>query len=131
MFAFWLCVTYINSFESIVCKHFDRSIFYLPRYRIVDRFSFFWPSYVCPSSIYGFWLPLWPSYVCPSSIYGFWLPLSPSYVMRKRPNCDYDKRNIFLVSPSSSLVIFCCYFLMILSCQGDYDWLSIFIKNLF
>ena len=32
MFAFWLCVTYINSFESIVCKPFDMSIFYLPQY---------------------------------------------------------------------------------------------------
>ena len=36
---------------------------------------------VCPSSIYGFWLPLWylqtfNHYIfCPSSIYGFWLPL--------------------------------------------------------
>ena len=36
---------------------------------------------VCPSSDYGFWLPLWyfqafrHCIVCPSSIYGFWLPL--------------------------------------------------------
>jgi hypothetical protein len=34
---------------------------------------------VCPSSIYGLWLPLWYLFghciVCPSSIYGLWLPL--------------------------------------------------------
>ena len=33
---------------------------------------------VCPSSVYGFWLHLWyigHCVVCPSSAYGFWLPL--------------------------------------------------------
>ena len=97
IYGFWLPLWYLLAIVLSVLLRFT-DFDYL--------FGIFWPLYclsffdlrilitslvsfghciVCPSSIYGFWLPLWYllaivlsvilRIVCPSSIYGFWLPL--------------------------------------------------------
>jgi len=87
------CVVFLVLFLFVLCTmccQFLWIVYFRLLYSLfVDRFLFFlvFHCFVCPSSIYGFWLLLWylqtflcpfsfdHCVVCPTLIYGFWLPL--------------------------------------------------------